>query len=239
MEINKTEFRPRLNQNEYELLRHSGNRVLVIGDLHEPFAKEGYLEHCVNAYDKYNCNKVVFIGDIIDNHFSSFHETDPDGHSASQELVLAKERIKEWYSVFPEASVCIGNHDLIPNRKVFNAGLSKHWVKKIGDVLDTPNWEYAEDFIIDGVKYTHGTARKAKQRAKDDFISIVQGHYHSESYIEFFVGETYKYFAMQVGCGVDRSAYAMAYGKHFKKMHINCGVVLENGELPILEYMKL
>jgi hypothetical protein len=31
----------------------------------------------------------------------------------------------------------------------------------------------------------------------------------------------------------------MAYSKHFDKMHINCGVVLENGTLPILEYQKL
>ena len=46
-------------------------------------------------------------------------------------------------------------------------------------------------------------------------------------------------FAMQIGCGVDDRSYAMAYGKHFDKMHINCGVVLENGTLPILEYQKL
>jgi hypothetical protein len=233
------DYRPRLNINEYEFLRHSGNRVLVIGDLHEPFSKSGYLEHCVNTYEKYNCNTVVFIGDIIDMHYSSFHPTDPDGHSAAKELELAKTNIKKWYEAFPKAMVCLGNHDLIPDRKAFNAGLSKLWVRDVSDVLEVPNWEFGEHFIIDGVKYTHGTNRKARQRVKDDFISIVQGHYHSESYIEFFVGESFKIFAMQLGCGVDRTAYAMAYGKEFKKMHVNCGVVLESGELPILEYMKL
>ena len=58
------------------------NNILVVGDLHEPFTRKGYLEFCKSIYYKYNCNEVVFIGDIIDNHYSSFHDTDPDGRSA-------------------------------------------------------------------------------------------------------------------------------------------------------------
>lgn len=214
-------------------------RVLSVGDLHAPFIKEGYLEFCKEIYVKYACTEVVFTGDIIDSHYSSYHETDPDGHAAGEELARAKKQIKEWHSIFPHSKVCIGNHDAIPNRKAMTAGLSAQWIRKIGDVLDTPTWEYAEEFFIDGNKYCHGTGRKAKPRAKDDLISVIQGHYHSESYVEHFVGQRYKIFALQVGCGVDHKAYAMAYGRNFKKMHLNCGVILENGTLPILEYMKL
>ena len=152
---------------------------------------------------------------------------------------LQKMELKNGMKHFLKQKFVLGNHDLIPNRKAFNAGLSKNWIRPIGEVLDTPNWKFADHFIIDDVKYVHGTGRKARQRAKDDFMSVVQGHYHSESYIEPYVGEHFKFFSMQVGCGVDRTAYAMAYGKNFKKMHINCAVVLENGTLPILEYMKL
>jgi hypothetical protein len=47
------------------------------------------------------------------------------------------------------------------------------------------------------------------------------------------------FFAMQVGCGVDRKSYAMAYGKHFKKPQINVGVVLEGGRYGIIEPMRL
>ena len=42
---------------------------------------------------------------------------------------------------------------------------------------------------------------------------------------------------MQLGCGVDDKAYAMAYGKNFSKNHINCGVII--GDTPIIEYMEL
>jgi len=219
--------------------KHKDNNVLIIGDLHAPFVKNGYFDFCKEVKDKYSCNEIVFIGDIIDNHYSSFHDTDPDGHGAAAELEKAISEVKKWYGEFPIAKVCMGNHDLIPDRKAFSSGLSKRWIKGIGEVLEVPNWEFKEEFIIDRVRYTHGTGRKARMRAKDDLISTVQGHYHSEGYVEHFVGQFYRIFAMQVGCGVDREAYAMAYGRHFKKMHISCGVVLNNGELPILEYMKL
>lgn len=217
----------------------SEKRVLVIGDLHSPFIRHGYLQFCQEVYYKYDCNRVVFIGDIIDNHYSSYHESDPDGHSAGAELLKAKAEIANWYRAFPKAKICIGNHDAIPSRKAMTAGLSSSWIKTVDEVLDTPDWEFSEEFLIDGNMYCHGTGRKARQRAKGDLISVIQGHYHSESYIEHFVGKHYRIFAMQVGCGVDDKSYAMAYGKHFNKMHINCGVILENGELPLLEFMKL
>jgi hypothetical protein len=213
--------------------------VLVVGDLHAPFIRKGYLDFCKEMCVKHDCNKVIFIGDLCDSHFSSFWNIDPDGHGAAEELRLAKLQIQEWHEAFPVAKVCIGNHDLIPARKAFNSGISKVWLKSISDILETPNWEYAEEFLIDEVLYVHGTGRKAANRMTSDLVSIVQGHYHSESYIQYAVGKFKKMFAMQIGCGVDDNSYAMAYGKFFDKMHINCGVVLENGELPVLEYMKL
>jgi len=214
-------------------------RILVIFDLHAPFIREGYLEFCKSIYDKYECNKIVLTGDCIDSHFSSFWNTDPDGHSAGEELRLAKLQLKGWHDTFPNAYVCIGNHDRIPDRKRFNAGLSKEWMRKINEVLETPTWEYAEEFVFNDVKYCHGEGRSAESRMLQDQISVVQGHWHSKSYIINNVGKKSKTFAMQGGCGIDDKAYAFAYGKNFQKSHINCGVVLNNGELPILEYMPL
>ena len=50
--------------------------VLVIGDLHEPFCLDGYLEWCIEQYQYWSCSEVVIIGDCIDNHYTSFHEID-------------------------------------------------------------------------------------------------------------------------------------------------------------------
>ncbi len=70
--------------------------ILVIGDLHEPFCLDGYLEFCLEQYETYNCNQVIFIGDILDNHAFSYHEPDPDGMSAGYELEKTIKKVAKW-----------------------------------------------------------------------------------------------------------------------------------------------
>lgn len=221
-----------------------GENVLVIGDLHAPFVKKGYLEFCKQMYVKHKCSKVVFIGDLLDLHASSYHEHSPDGQGAGDELSAAEKIIAEFYEAFPVAKVCNGNHDSLPNRKAFSSGLSDRWIKSIKEVmkadgLDISGWEFAEDFIINGVLYTHGIARKARQRSQRELISVVQGHYHSESYYETFVSQNRLVFALQVGCGIDRHSYAMMYGRHFNKPQINVGIVKDDGRWALIEHMKM
>jgi len=235
-----------LSANELSLirrLRNDSSRVLVIGDLHAPFIREGYLEHCLDTYEKFNCNKVVIIGDAIDNHYSSFHEQDPDGYSAGEELQRAIDMVQVWYEKFPNALVCIGNHDAIIARKSFSAGLSKKWVKDYSEVLGTPGWDFQMTHKIDGVLYVHGTGCSGKgitKRLREWQTSIVQGHIHTEAFVDWYCNKDKKLFAMQVGCGVDDRSFAMAYAKNFTKKYIvSCGVVLENGTLPIVIPMEL
>ena len=83
-------YRPRLSKREQEVINNLRNdtssRVLVIGDVHAPFERKDYLQFCKDTYKKYNCNTVVFIGDIIDSHYSSYHETDADGMGGSSRV---------------------------------------------------------------------------------------------------------------------------------------------------------
>ena len=236
------EHRPRLSPEEFELIKQfrdkSINRVLIIGDLHEPFCLEGYLEFCKDVYTKHNCNKVVFIGDIIDNHYSSYHETDADGMGGGQELDLAIAKIAKWYEAFPEAHVTIGNHDRLIMRKAQTGGIPTKWIKKYKEVLETPLWQFTERVVIDGVQYVHGEAGTAKAKCRADMMSTVQGHLHTQAYTEWFVGANFKIFGMQVGCGIDHHSYAMAYAKSGKKPAIGCGVVID-GKVAINELMEL
>lgn len=236
--------RYRLKPNEEKLLlefreRQQENRNLVIGDIHEPFCLDGYLDHCLYVYDKYRCNKVIFIGDVIDNHYSSYHETDAEGLGGKDELDLAINKIHEWYKAFPIADVVIGNHDRIIMRKAQTSSIPTKWIKEYKDVLNTPNWNFTEQVTYDDVKYIHGEGGTARTRIKADMQSVVQGHLHTQAYCEWLVGAKFKVFGMQVGCGIDHESYAMAYAKAGKKPAISCAVVLENGTLPILELMKL
>ena len=211
--------------------------VLVIGDLHLPFTLEGYLEHCIKVYKKYNCDTVVFIGDILDLHFTSYHETSTEGYGATQEHDLSVEMLRKWYKAFPKAYVTIGNHDALIYRKAMSAGISKRWIQNYSQVLGTPGWEWVTDVVIDDVLYTHGTTN-AYTKAKQNLMSTVQGHLHSQAGIQFYVGAKSRIFGFQTGCGVDMKSYAMEYGRNFPKPVISCGVVIE-GLHPYLEVMDL
>lgn len=221
-------MRPRLSGNilkAYNSLISRERRILVIGDLHEPFCLEGYLEFCKETYAKWNCNQVLFIGDIIDNHYSSYHEADPDGMGGGSELALAIKRVQKWYTAFPDADVCIGNHDRIIMRKAFSSAIPKEWIKSYNDVLGV-KWNWVESVSYDNVLYEHGEGGQAKTKAKNNMMSSVCGHTHTEAYVHYFVGKKYRVFGMQVGCGVDANSYAAAYAKNFKKQAIGCGIIL-------------
>jgi metallophosphoesterase superfamily enzyme len=211
--------------------------VLVVGDLHLPFTLKGYLEHCIKVYKKYNCDTVVFIGDILDLHFTSYHETSTEGYGATQEHDLSVEMLRKWYKAFPKAYVTIGNHDALIYRKAMSAGISKRWIQNYSQVLGTPGWEWVTDVVIDDVLYTHGTTN-AYTKSKQNLMSTVQGHLHSQAGIQFYVGAKSRIFGFQIGCGVDMKSYAMEYGRNFPKPVISCGVVIE-GLHPYLEVMDL
>ena len=222
------DFRPRLKGNKLKAfinITKKENRILVIGDLHAPFTLDGYLEHCIDTYEKYNCNKVIFIGDIIDNHYSSYHETDPNGLSGGDELYRAIKEIQKWYQAFPVADVTVGNHDRMIMRKAFSGSIPKEWIKSYNEVLGV-SWNWVEEVEYDDVQYTHGEGGTARTKAKNDMMSTVQGHIHTQMYVEWMVGKNYRVFGMQVGCGIDRDAYAAAYARAYKKQAVGCAVVI-------------
>ena len=221
-------IRPRLRGNlrrAYEWWVDDVSRILIIGDLHCPFDLDKYLNFCKEMYAIHNCNRVIFIGDIIDNHYASYHENDPDGYGGGDELKNAVNRVERWAEAFPVADVIIGNHDRIIMRKAFSSDIPKAWIKSYNEVLGT-NWNWVERLEIDGVQYVHGEGGTARTKAKNDLMSTVQGHIHTQAYTEWFVGRKARIFGMQVGCGINWESYAMAYAKHFKKQAIGCGIVI-------------
>tara|TARA_R100001460_G_scaffold105331_1_gene151846 strand:- start:4 stop:738 length:735 start_codon:yes stop_codon:yes gene_type:complete len=238
----------RLTEEEARLIKKHRDkeqrRVLVLPDLHAPFIIPEFLEFAKEIYNKYSCNRVHFTGDLLDNSFSSMHEITPDGLSAGDELKLAIEQIRPYYEAFPEATICIGNHDAIISRKFVKAGLSEYWLKDFNDVLGTPGWIWQDSFNIDGVRYIHGTGSSGRNGAISRAINwntnICQGHIHTETSIIYHANNDRLIWSMQLGAAFDSNSYAASYAKNFtKKPIVAVGVILDNGKLPILEPMPL
>ena len=215
--------------------------VLVVGDLHEPFCLDSYLDFCIEQYENYNCNQVIFIGDIIDNHYSSYHETSADGMGGADELELAIKRITRWYKTFnkKDTKVIIGNHDRIIMRKAQTSAIPSKWIKSYKEVLEVPNWDFVERYEQDNVQYIHGEGGTARTKCRADMMNTVQGHLHTQCYTEHYVGKNFRVFGTQVGCGINHKSYAMAYAKYGKRPAVGCAVILNNGKTPINLLMPL
>jgi hypothetical protein len=217
-------------------------RVLTIGDVHEPVAHPGYLSFCRDLRDKYKCDEVVFIGDIIDWHAISFHTRHPEAPGPLDEYTLAFNRVKRWKRVFPTARVCIGNHDERIIRVAEEAGIPKAFLKSYSEIWNTKNWRWTHDTIIDGVYYFHGTGSGGVHPAFNSMtkrlMSVVQGHIHSAAGIKWKASPDRRVFGMDTGCGIDDRAYAFAYGRHQAVRSIlSAGIVLDG--IPYHEVMPI
>jgi len=212
-------------------------RVLVIGDTHLPYEKEGYLEFCKQQYDVWGCNQVVHIGDLIDSHATSHHPSDPNTWSPGNELEQSILKLKSWYKVFPHMKVAIGNHDLRAYKLSSEIGVASKWIRGYAEVLEVPNWDFQDSFLINGITYIHGTGTSGSTAAYKRMLnlggSVVMGHLHSEASIMYHKMPNETIFGMVVGCGVDINSAGMAYARNFpKKSIISCAVVLD--KQPIL-----
>ena len=194
----KNQKRYRLKPDEWSLIdkyRHykkqkvKDSNVLVIGDLHEPFCLDGYLDFCINTYYHYKCTDVIFIGDIIDNHYSSFHEFNIDAeYSGKQELDLAIEKAKMKAKA-----------DLADLVKGEMNKQSKQYAKEIGSSVNKK--QVANDFETVTVNEIKATVVKGYEIFEQDVTLTVNGNYRAWVGLRLPLGEfnkLYEYNAEQI-----------------------------------------
>lgn len=220
------------------------HRVLIIGDRHSPFTHKRYFDFCRQTRDEFQCDTIVDIGDGIDNHAINYHDHNPDGQSAGDELKKARDDHQKWFKEFPNVKACMGNHDELVYRKAMTHGLSTEYFKKFNQILKAPRgWIYNFSWEIDHVRYQHGTGGHGenlhKLLAAKNRQSTVIGHVHSHGGVAYLASSKDLIFGLNVGCGIDINAYAMNYGRDFAvRPTLGCGVVL-NGRQAFFVPMDL
>lgn len=220
------------------------NRVLVIGDLHCPFDRDDYIDFLKEQYKKYNCNKVVSIGDLVDFSAISRHPVEPDAYGVIDELELAKKHLKKYVEAFPEMYICNSNHDIRLYQRANDAGIDSRFMKTMNEILDLPDtWKFANKWEFNDVLYVHGDDYSARNILTSlcDYTgkSTCLGHQHTLAGIIYSQGKYgNKKFAMAVGTGINYDSYAFRYAKKNRYVPIiSCGIVINSNEAYI-ETMK-
>ena len=213
--------------------------VLIISDTHIPYHVPELMDFLKLLKKKYKPDRVIHIGDEVDKHAMSFHDSDPDLPSAGDELKLSIPVIQELEKMFPKMDLLDSNHGSLVFRRALKHGIPKAYLRDYNDFLEVGSgWKWHDDLVIDTplgkVYFCHGKSPDILKLAQSMGMSCVSGHYHSLMGVRWFGNSLGLYYGLQVGCMIDSKSLAFRYNKVQKARPIIGCSVIYNG-LPIIE----
>ena len=209
-------------------------RILMISDMHAPYEHPDTMPFLCAVKNKYRPTRAVCVGDEVDKHAMSFHDSDPDLPSAGDELQLAIKALQSLYHMFPEMDLVDSNHGSMVYRKGKHHGIPRKYLRDYGEVLEAPKgWKWHNDLLIElptkqFMYVCHGLRKDGIRLARDQGCCVVQGHYHTEFCIQYASSPRQLLWSMQVGCSIDDHTLAFHYNKTTaQRPIIGHGIVIE------------
>jgi len=212
----------------------ANSRILVISDTHCPFQHPDALKFLKAIKDKYKPDRVIHIGDEIDSHAMSYHDTDPDLFSAGEELKKARAVIWQIEELFPKVDVIESNHGSLWYRKAKTHGIPREAIKTYEEILKTKHWKWHFELTItlpnkQPCYFHHGRSANSLVASQHRGMAIVQGHYHEKFNIQYWGTTERLNWGMNVGCLVDDKALAFEYNNsNLKRPLIGCGMIIDS-----------
>ena len=212
-------------------------KVLAIGDMHIPYHHKdsmAFLRALKKHYKGFDL--VVNIGDELDQHAISMHDSNPDLPSAGDELNIAKQYIQVLYKIFPDMTLVDSNHSSLVYRRALKYGLPKAYLKHYNEFLEVGSgWKWVNDLTItlnDGSRcfFTHGMSANVLQIAQRYGMHTVQGHYHSKASIQYYSNPDKLVWGAQTGCLTNQDSLAFSYSRLFKDRFIMSSLVIVDGQ---------
>lgn len=224
--------------------KEDNSRVLLISDMHIPYHHPDTIDFLKYLKNKYKPTRVICLGDELDKHALSYHDSDPDLPSAGDELRRSLPVIKELFELFPKMDIIESNHGSLVWRKAKTFGIPKHYIKSYNDVLGVSNdWRWSFDLTIElpnGQKcyIHHGKTTQVIQLSQQMGMCAIQGHYHEKFTVDYWGNPNGLYWAMQCGCLIDDDSLAFNYNNvNIKRPIIGTGLIIDS--YPVLEPMVL
>lgn len=223
---------------------YDNSRILFISDLHFPFHHRNTFEFLQMLKDRYKPTRIIGLGDELDHHAMSFHDSDPDLFSAGDELKESLKYIKQLEKMFPEMTLLDSNHGSMMFRKSKHHGIPRHYLKSYNEVLGVSNkWKWVNDLVLDlpdgqQVYCHHGKSPDAVKTSQAMSMSHVCGHHHERFGIQYWANPNGLFFAINSGCLIDDNSYAFAYNNtNLKRPLIGTSLIIDG--VPVLEAMPL
>ena len=220
------------------------SRILNISDMHLPYHHPDVFDFLNHLVKKYEPTRVVCLGDELDKHGMSYHESDPNLYSSGHELAASLEFIQELHRMFPKMDILESNHGSMLYRKAKTHGIPVEYLKTYREVLGVGDgWNWHSDLVVelpDGndCLFCHGRSANVLKLSQENGMCAVQGHYHEKFSISYWGNATGLYWALQSACLIDDDSLAFAYNNiNLKRPIIGTSVIVDSH--PRLEPMVL
>lgn len=195
-------------------------RIGIISDLHVPNEHPDALDFVKAVGEEYGINEWVSVGDEFDGNSISYHEKDPRLPSPKDEFERARDTLNEWFTAFPELTICESNHGGLWKRKLKTAGLYLGENLSYNSIWGIPkSWCWVpshrirlECGVLLGIQHSIGAAEATVQR-KLRGICLAGGHHHNRMFTTWVSTPDYLLWGMNVGCLIDYHSPAFDYAK--------------------------
>jgi hypothetical protein len=220
------------------------SRILFISDTHIPYHNPDLIPFLKGLKQKYNPTRIIHLGDEVDHHATSFHDSDPDLDSAGSELKKALPVIKQLEELFPVMDLIDSNHGSMIYRKAKHHGIPRSYIRPYNEVLEVGlGWKWHHDLLLtlpngQEVYVHHGKNADAIKVSQMMGMSHVCGHYHESFAIKYWSTPRGLYWGVNAGCLIDRKSLAFAYNNvNLKRPVIGTALIIDG--VPVLEAMPL
>lgn len=196
------------------------SRILVIPDLHFPYCHMDALDFLHKLKKTLNPTRVICLGDELDFHSLSFHDSDADLDSSGKELVLSLGYIDTLHELFPKMDLLESNHGSMAYRKAKHHGMPRYLLKSYNEVLGVScdDWKWHDQLTItlpngESVAFRHYFGSNVLLASQKMGMSVVQGHAHSSFELRYWQNHQGLHFGITSACLIDDKSLAFAYNK--------------------------
>lgn len=218
--------------------------ILIISDMHIPYHHKDSLDFLNDLRVKYKPTRIICMGDELDKHSLSFHDSDPNLMSAGDELEKALPTIEQLKKLFPKMDLLESNHGSLVYRKAKHHGIPRQYLKSYNEVLgvnDEWNWHFDLTVTLPNGQpcyFHHGKSSDVVALSQTMGMNAVQGHYHEKLNVQYWANPLGLYFGLQTGCLIDDKSLAFSYNNvNLKRPLIGTALIVDSN--PIIETMKL
>lgn len=209
--------------------------ILCVPDLHIPYEHPDALKFITAVKKEYEPNLIVNLGDMLDFHNISFHDSDPDLDNAGAELARAQKKIAEWEKVIPSQYIVGSNHGDLPLRKFVSSGLPRELLRSYNEIYKVSDkWKFIPDLTIEtGISglpdlyIAHSIKKNALQVAQQRGQRFICGHYHTSFEVRYAGNPNSLLWSVMSGCLIDKKSLAFNYDKlNLDRPVLGCTVIL-------------